>query len=136
MRHICYTGFEGGGKVCSFIESESEVKVTQLCQTLCNSVDCSPWNSPVQNAGVGSLFLLQGIFPTQGSNWGLLHCKQILYQLNYQGSLHKYVSIFFQVIFPLRLLQNTEQSSLCYIVGPCLLPTVYIAVRTHQSQTP
>ena len=47
----------------------------------------SPWNSPGQNTGVGSLSLLQGIFPTQELNWGLLHCRWILYQLNYQGSL-------------------------------------------------
>ena len=39
-----------------------------------------------KNTGVGSLYLLQGIFPTQESNWGLLHCRQILYQLSYQGS--------------------------------------------------
>ena len=38
----------------------------------------SPWNSPGQNTGVGSLSLLQGIFQTQGSNPGLLHCRQIL----------------------------------------------------------
>ena len=38
----------------------------------------SPWNSPGQNTGVGSLCLLQGIFPTQGSSPGLPHCKQIL----------------------------------------------------------
>ena len=41
----------------------------------------SPWNSSGQNTGVGSLSLLQGIFPNQGSNPGLPHCKQILYQL-------------------------------------------------------
>ena len=46
----------------------------------------SPWNSPGQNTGVGSLSLLQWIFPIQESNWGLLHCRQILYQLSYQGS--------------------------------------------------
>ena len=46
----------------------------------------SPWNSPGQNTGVGSLSLLQGIFPTQGSKPGLLHCRQILYQLNHKGS--------------------------------------------------
>ena len=46
----------------------------------------SPWNSPGQNTGVGSHSLLQGIFPTQGSNLGLLHCKQILYQLSYEGT--------------------------------------------------
>ena len=39
-----------------------------------------------KNTGVDSLSLLWGIFPTQGSNWGLLHCRQILYQLSYQGS--------------------------------------------------
>ena len=38
----------------------------------------SPWNSPGQNTRVGSLSLLQGIFPTQGSNPGLLHCRRIL----------------------------------------------------------
>ena len=38
------------------------------------------------NTGVGSLSLLQGIFPTQGSNPGLLHCGQILYQLSHKGS--------------------------------------------------
>ena len=62
-----------------------KVKVAQLCLTLCDTMD-SPWNSLGQNAGVGSLSLLQGIFPTQGSNPGLLHCRQILYQLSYNGS--------------------------------------------------
>ena len=46
----------------------------------------SPWNSPGQNTGVGSLSLLQGIFPTQGSNPGLPHCRRILYQLSHKGS--------------------------------------------------
>ena len=46
----------------------------------------SPWNSPGQNTGVGSLSLLQGIFPTQGSNLGLQHCGQILYHLSHKGS--------------------------------------------------
>ena len=51
----------------------------------------SPWNSSGQNTGVCSLSLLQWIFPTQESNWGLLHLRQILYQLSYQGSPSKYV---------------------------------------------
>ena len=46
----------------------------------------SPWNSPGQNTEVGSHSLLQEFFPTQGLNPGLLHCRQILYQLSYQGS--------------------------------------------------
>ena len=46
----------------------------------------SPWNSPGQINAVGSLSILQGIFPTQGSNPGLLHCRWVLYQLGHQGS--------------------------------------------------
>ena len=66
--------------------SWSEVKVAQSCPTLCNPMDYSPWNSPGQNTGVGSLSLLQQIFPTQEVNRGLLHGRWILYQLSYQGS--------------------------------------------------
>ena len=46
----------------------------------------STWNSPGQNAGLGGLSLLQGIFPTQGSNPGIPQCRQILYQLSHQES--------------------------------------------------
>ena len=46
----------------------------------------TPWNSPGQKTGVRSLSLLHGIFPTQGSSPGLLHCGRILYQLNHKGS--------------------------------------------------
>ena len=63
-------------------ESESESVVSDSLQPhgLYN-----PWNSSGRNTGVGSLSLLQGIFPTQGSNPGLLHCRQILYQLSQTG---------------------------------------------------
>ena len=47
---------------------------------------CIPWNSPGQNTGVGSLSLFQGIFPAQGSNAGLLHCRWVLYQLSHKVS--------------------------------------------------
>jgi len=46
----------------------------------------SPWHSPGQSTGVGSHSLLQGIFPTQGSNPGLPHCRRMLYQLSHKGS--------------------------------------------------
>ena len=46
----------------------------------------SPWNSPGQNTGVGSLSLLQRIYPTQGSNPGLPLCRWILYQLGRKGN--------------------------------------------------
>ena len=66
--------------------------VSQLCLTLWDPRNCSPsgssihGDSPGKNTGVGSLSLLQGIFPTQGSNPGLQHCRRILYQLSHKGS--------------------------------------------------
>ena len=65
--------------------------VTQSCPTLCDPLDCSPPGSsvhgvsPGKDTGVGCHALLKGIFPTQGSNPGLPHCRGILYHLN-QGS--------------------------------------------------
>ena len=47
----------------------------------------TPWNSPGQNTGVGSLSLHQGIFPTQGLNLGLSHCRWIIYLLRQKGNL-------------------------------------------------
>ena len=58
----------------------------------------SSWNPPGQNTEVGSLSFLQGIFPTQGSNPSLPHCRQILYQLNHKGSPYPISSI--QVLVP------------------------------------
>ena len=61
-------------------------------------MDCSPpgssvhEDSPGKNTGVGCHVVLQGVFPTQGLNPGLPHCRQILYQLSYQGSPHKLFS--------------------------------------------
>ena len=46
----------------------------------------SPWNSPGQNTGASSLSVLQGIFPTQGSNPGLPHCRWIPYQVSQKAS--------------------------------------------------
>ena len=52
----------------------------------CNSLQHHGLNCWVQDTGVGSLSLPQGIFPTQGSSPGLPHCREILYQLSHQGS--------------------------------------------------
>ena len=65
-------------------ESESE-SFSVLSDSLWPHELYSPWDSPGQNTGMGSFSLLQGIFPTQGLNPGLPHCRQILYQLSYQG---------------------------------------------------
>ena len=63
---------EGGGLASMWPRLLVKVKVTQLCPTVCDSMDC---NSPGQNTGVGNLSLLQGIFPAQGSNPGLPYCS-------------------------------------------------------------
>ena len=66
--------------------------VAQLCPTLHDPMDCSPpsssvhRDSPGKNTDVGFHALLQEIFPSQGSNPDLPHCRQILYHLSYQGS--------------------------------------------------
>ena len=75
--------------------------VAQPCLTLCDPMDCSPsgssvhGDSPGKNTGVGCHAFLQGIFPTQGLNPGLLYCKWILYHLSHQGSLKMIVYIIF-----------------------------------------
>ena len=62
-----------------FLESESRSVVSD---SLRPHGLYSPWNSPGQNTGLGSCSLLQGIFPTQGLNPALPHCRWILHQLN------------------------------------------------------
>ena len=66
--------------LCSSSESESHSASSLRPHRI-----YSPWDSPGQNTGVGSLSLLQGIFPTQEWNWGLLHCRRILYQLSHRA---------------------------------------------------
>ena len=68
---------------------EVKVKVSVISDSLQPHGPYRPWNSPGQNCGVGSLSLLQGIFPTQGSNQGFLYCRRILYQLSHKGSPRK-----------------------------------------------
>ena len=95
--------------------------VTQLCLILCDPMDCSPpgssvtGNSPGKNTGVGCHALFHGIFPTQGSNPGLVHCRQILYHLSHQGSprtLHWVAYPFSRGSSPPR-----NQTGVSYIAG-------------------
>ena len=78
-----------GNHVCMHAQS------LQSCLTLCNPMDCRPsgssghGDSPGKNAGGGCQALLQEIFPTQGSNPGLLHCRWILYHLSHLDSILK-----------------------------------------------
>ena len=87
-----YSGLENSKDciVYGVAKSRTLWVATLSCSVMSNSLWShrlySSWNSPGQNSGVGSCSLLQGIFQIQGSNPGLLHCRQILYQLSHQGS--------------------------------------------------
>ena len=81
--------------LCQFSYMSSGVVLrlgTPSCLTLCGPMNCSPptkllnpWNSAGKNTRVGCHAFLQGIFPTQGSKPGLLHCRWIFYHLSHQG---------------------------------------------------
>ena len=89
--------FEGGGSLCQIIQDlvrhcDDFIFYVKSVESIIHSIVSDslqphglqparllcPWNSPGQNTGEGCHFLLQGIFPTQGSKPGLLHCRQIL----------------------------------------------------------
>ena len=136
-------------------ESESHSVMSDLLQThgLYN-----PWNSPGQNTGVGRFFLLQGIFPTQGLNLGLPHCRRILDQLSHKGSprilewvaypfssgsswptqesnwgLLYWRQILYQLNYQGSPLRWTEE----HVYSPYLLlclPSIYLLVFWHQKQ--
>ena len=72
------------GKASQAASKDGWISVTNSCQTLCDPMDwlarlLCPWDSPGKSSGVGCHFLLQGIFPTQGSNPSLLYCRWILH---------------------------------------------------------
>ena len=91
-------GCGGGKKAALYKHTETQIKKlnasvfeSESHSVMTNSLQphglYNPWNSPGQNPGVGGCCsLLQGIFPTQGSNPGLPHCERMLYQLSQQGS--------------------------------------------------
>ena len=86
--YVC--GWQKGGP--TNIVAHNVGLVSLSCLTLCNPMDCNlpgffvHGDSPGKNTGEGCHALLQGIFPAQGSNPGLLHCRWILYQLSHKGS--------------------------------------------------
>ena len=97
-------------------------EVAQSCPTLCNPMDCSltrflcPWDFPGKNTGVGCHFLLQEIFPTQGLNPGLPHCRQTLYCLSHQGR-SEILQLF--IVLPYSLLPTLGLLSLPALIGEC-----------------
>ena len=100
-----------------------KVKV-EVHPTLCNLMDWSLPGSSVpgilqaKNTGVGCHFLLQGIFPTQGSNPGLPHCRQILYHLSHEGSPWSYSKLSFGC---LKYVLNDSDIDVAYLYQQLIL---------------
>ena len=91
----------------------------------------SPWNSPGKNTGVGCHSLLQGIFPTQGLNPGLLHSRQILYHLSLHGSKRWHDSVHF-LTFPIESLKNkplNKRIAICICV--CILTFFVLLISLY-----
>ena len=103
----------------NLVESESEDH-SVISNSLQPHGQYSPWNCPGQNTGVGSLSLLQNIFPTQVSNPGLPHCGQIFSQLSHKGSPEPHwVTSSFCI----------DKAGLCGLLDPILLSSELILAR-------
>ena len=94
-----------------------KVKVTQSCLTLQPHRLYSPWNSPGQNTGVGSLSLLQGIFPTHRLNSGLPHGRWILSQLSHQESPKCFTNLYSLNPYSNNFMTNVQLLSPFYRCG-------------------
>ena len=90
--HFLLTGDAVMEPVAQWFPSPKPLEKLFSCVQLCDPMDCGlhrllhPWDFLGKITGVGCHFLLQGIFPTQGLDPGLLHCRQTLYCLSHQGS--------------------------------------------------
>ena len=106
---------------CSVISDSSWLHGLETIRLL------SPWNFPGKSTGVGCHFLFHQIFPNQGSNPGLLHCRQMLYRLSHQGS-----SLHFSSTFYLKII--VQFSSVQSLSRVRLFVTPWIAA--HQASCP
>ena len=95
-----------------------------------DSLPAEPQGKP-KNIGLSSLSLLQGIFPTQESNWGLLHCRRILYQLNYQGSPDDYSKLLInpQMWATLCSEEPHKVSAICSVRGYFILSLTFKVIK-------
>ena len=118
-------------RVHAFSRGSSNPGIEPRSPTLqVDSLPAEPQGKP-KNTGVGSLSFLQQIFPIQESNWGLLHCRWILYQLSYQRSPDNYMNyiIVIRIIWIITFINLLESGKLCdkewylfYCKFGCTLP--------------
>ena len=112
-----YIYYDSESVSCSVVPGSVQTHKLWLARLLC------PWDSPGKNTRVGRHSLLHGIFPTQGSNMGLLHCRQILYCLSHQH-YHTYDYIKYNMIYV-----NPHIDIYIYICIKCLFVT-WLKIRT------
>ena len=128
----------GSGNIsCSVVSNSLQPHGLQPTRFLC------PWNSPGQNTGVGCHSLLQGIFPTQGSKPGFMHCSQIHYYLSHWGSPYENIHSFLNMLLAIgsaslyfSLLQNlAAQTSIHVSTNRILYLTLFIPGYSAPSPT-
>ena len=85
-----------------------------------------PWDSPGKNTVVGCHFLLQRIFLTQKSNWGLLHCRQVLYQLSCEGSPQEH---------GVNQKEDKDLKILCWSLPIFFKTKKFLQISTHKVKT-
>ena len=127
---------------CDESESESRSIISDLWTRGLHS----SWSSPGQNSRVCGFSLLQRIFPTQGLNWGLPYCRQILYQLSHQNAmiLGFWLSfksafslssfIFIKSLFSSSSLSAIRVVSSAYLRLLIFLPAILIPAVLHPAQ--
>ena len=103
-----------------------------------------PWDFPGKNTGAGCHFLLQGIFPTQGSNLGLLNCRQTLYHLSYQGSRplswyltvknHLHFQNWINLLAVDKLLKNDRMISVLFHGKPFNITVIQVCIPASNAE--
>ena len=107
------------------VSDSLQLRGSQPARLLC------PWNSPGQDIGVDCHSFLQGIFPTQGSNTGLLRCRWVLYHLSHQKRLTISWSLLRFMSIELVTLSN-------HLILSCpllLLPSIFSSIRIFSSES-
>ena len=110
-----------------------KVLVIQLCLTLCGPMNCSPSGSSVHGILQTRILEWDAMSFSRGSSWPrdrtlVSYIAGRFFTIGATWGAHTSIHIPFQILFPYRLLQNTEYSFLCYTVGPCWLSSLYIVV--------
>ena len=95
------------------VKSLSPVRLFATPWTVACTRLLHPWDFLVESTGVGCHFLLRGIFPPQGSNSGLPHCRQTLYRLSHKGSPSVSLGILYSILLPMPYLISHQVLLIC-----------------------